>query len=170
MTLSRSLRNIFSDPSRWVDTLIVFVPVAIVLAILHADPTAVFITSALGIVPLAGIVGEATDSLALRGGARVGGLLNATFGNDAELIITIAAIRAGLLEVVKASITGSIIGNILLILGLSLLLGGLKHGFQHFGRRGASVSVTMMPTEVIGLAIAATFAQAIEARDHFATE
>ncbi|MGE5264959.1 MAG: calcium/proton exchanger [Acidobacteriota bacterium] len=170
MTLSRSLRSFFSDPSRWVDTLIIFVPVAIVLAILHADPTAVFITSALGIVPLAGILGEATDALAHRAGARVGTLLNATFGNAAELIITIAAIRAGLLEVVKASITGSIIGNILLVLGLSVLLGGLKNGFQHFGRRIASVSVTMMAIAVIGLVIPAVFAHAIEERSQLDIE
>lgn len=170
MTLSRSLRNIFSDPSRWVDTLIVLVPVAIALAILHADPTAIFITSALGIVPLAGILGEATDALAHRAGARVGTLLNATFGNAAELIITIAAIRAGLLEVVKASITGSIIGNILLVLGLSVLLGGLKNGFQHFGRRTASVSVTMMAIAVIGLVIPAVFAHAIEERSRLDIE
>src|SRR5512143_2293142 len=148
MTLSRSLRNIFSDPSRWVDTLIVFVPVAIVLAILHADPTAVFITSALGIVPLAGILGEATDALALRAGAQMGALLNATFGNAAELIITIAAIRAGLLEVVKASITGSILGNILLVMGLAVLVGGLKNGFQTFDLRRATTNVTMMAIAV----------------------
>jgi Ca2+:H+ antiporter len=170
MTLSRSLRNFFSDPARWVDTLIIFVPVAIALAILHTDPTAVFITSALGIVPLAGILGEATDALAQRAGARVGALLNATFGNAAELIITIAAIRAGLLEVVKASITGSIIGNILLVLGLSVLLGGMKNGFQHFGRRTASVSVTMMAIAVIGLVIPAVFAHAIEERSRLDIE
>jgi Ca2+:H+ antiporter len=96
--------------------------------------------------------------------------LNATFGNAAELIITIAAIRAGLLDVVKASITGSIIGNILLVLGLSFLAGGLKHGFQRFSRRSASVSVTMMTLAVIGLIIPAVFAQAIEERDHFGVE
>ncbi|HEX9075443.1 MAG TPA: calcium/proton exchanger, partial [Anaerolineae bacterium] len=126
--------------------------------------------SALGIVPLAGILGEATDALAQRAGARVGALLNATFGNAAELIITLAAIRAGLLEVVKASITGSIIGNILLVLGLSVLLGGLKNGFQHFGRRTASVSVTMMAIAVIGLVIPAVFAHAIEERSRLDIE
>ncbi|MDE3091910.1 MAG: calcium/proton exchanger, partial [Chloroflexota bacterium] len=124
----------------------------------------------LGIVPLAGILGEATDALAHRAGSRVGALLNATFGNAAELIITIAAIRAGLLEVVKASITGSIIGNILLVLGLSVLAGGLKHGFQRFGRRSASVSVTMMTIAVIGLAVPAVFAQAIETRSNVGIE
>lgn len=165
-----SLRTLLSNPSRIVDALLIFVPIAIILEFMHADHTLIFVTSALGIIPLAGVLGEATDALAHRAGSRVGALLNATFGNAAELIITIAAIRAGLLEVVKASITGSIIGNILLILGLSLLLGGLKNGFQTFGRRGASVNVTMMTIAIIGLSIPAIFAQAIETRDHFATE
>lgn len=167
---ARSLRAFFSNPSHIVDALLIFVPVAIVLELVHADYTYVFITSALGIIPLAGVLGEATDALAHRAGSRVGALLNATFGNAAELIITITAIRAGLLEVVKASITGSIIGNILLVLGLSVFLGGVKNGFQRFGRRNASVSVTMMAIAIIGLVIPATFAQAIEARDHFGVE
>lgn len=166
----RALRQTFSDPERWVDLLLVFVPIAIILELVHASETAIFITAALGIVPLAGTLGEATDALAHRAGARVGALLNATFGNAAELIITIAAIRAGLLEVVKASITGSIIGNILLVLGLSLFAGGLKNGFQRFGRRSASVSVTMMAIAVIGLTIPAVFSQAIEERNHFGIE
>jgi Ca2+:H+ antiporter len=167
---ARALRALFSDPSRIVDALLVFVPIAIVLALVNANYTAVFITSALGIIPLAGILGEATDALAHRAGSRVGALLNATFGNAAELIITITAIRAGLIEVVKASITGSIIGNILLVLGLSVLVGGLKNGFQQFGRRNASVSVTMMAIAVIGLAIPATFSQAIESRSQIGVE
>ncbi len=161
---SRALRDFFSDPSRLVDALVVFVPAPLVLALIGANPAAIFITSALGIIQLAGIMGEATDALAQRAGAHVGALLNATFGNAAELIITITAIRAGLLEVVKASITGSIIGNILFVLGLSVFAGGLRHGFQHFGRRSASVSVTMMALAVIGLAIPAIFAQAIASR------
>ena len=166
----RELRIFFSDPSRIVDALIVFVPIALVLAMVGGDPTAVFITSALGIIPLAGILGEATDALAHRAGTHIGALLNATFGNAAELIITVAAIRAGLLEVVKASITGSIIGNILLVLGLSVLAGGLKNGFQRFGRRAASTSVTAMALAVIGLTIPALFAQAIEVQNHFGVE
>ncbi len=166
----RPLRNFLSDPSRLVDALIVFVPLALVLAWVGADATAIFITSALGIIPLAGILGEATDALAHRAGAHIGALLNATFGNAAELIITITAIRAGLLEVVKASITGSIIGNVLLVLGLSVFAGGLKHGFQRFGRRNASVSLTMMAIAVIGLAIPAIFAQAITSRSSAGVE
>jgi Ca2+:H+ antiporter len=170
MPLSHSLRRFFSDPARWVDALIIFVPLALVLAFLEVEPSYVFVASALGIVPLAGILGEATDALATRAGARVGALLNATFGNAAELIITIAAIRAGLLEVVKASITGSIIGNLLLVLGLSVLAGGLKNGFQHFGKRSASVSMTTMTIAVIGLVIPAVFAHAIEERSRLDIE
>ncbi len=166
----RSLRRFFSISLRWIDALFVFVPLALVLAFTHQSETAIFITAALGIIPLAGLLGEATDALAHHAGARIGALLNATFGNAAELIITIVAIRAGLIEVVKASITGSIIGNILLVLGLSVLVGGLKNGFQRFGRRSASVSVTMMAIAIIGLAIPAVFAQAIETRNHFGIE
>lgn len=166
----RTLRKTFSDPSRWIDLLLIFVPIALILEITHASQTAIFITAALGIVPLAGILGEATDALAYRAGSRVGALLNATFGNAAELIITIAAIRANLLEVVKASITGSIIGNLLLVLGLSLFAGGLKNGFQRFGRISASTSITMLVIAIIGLGIPAVFAQAIETRNHFGVE
>lgn len=163
-------RRISIDPETLIKTLLIFVPIAIALELLHADDTLIFITSALGIVPLAGLLGEATDALAHRAGHRIGALLNATLGNAAELIITIAAIRAGLLEVVKASITGSIIGNVLLVLGMSLLLGGFKFGFQKFSRRGASVNVTMMTIAIIGLMIPAIFAQAIESKSHAAVE
>jgi Ca2+:H+ antiporter len=165
-----NLGKFFTDPEHWLGLLWVFVPIALILELAHASETAIFISAALGIIPLAGILGEATDALAHVAGARIGALLNATFGNAAELIITIAAIRAGLIEVVKASITGSIIGNILLVLGLSLLLGGLKNGFQRFGRRSASVSVTMMAIAIVGLGIPAVFAQAIESKDHFGIE
>jgi Ca2+:H+ antiporter len=164
------LREFLSDPSLWLRALIVFVPVAIALALIRADPTLVFITSALGIIPLASILGEATDVLAIHVGARLGALLNATFGNAAELIITIAAIRAGLLQVVKASITGSIIGNILLVLGLSVLAGGLKNGFQHFGRRHVTISMTMMVIAVIGLFVPAVFNGAVSQDSRLSVE
>src|SRR5262245_10514370 len=106
--------------------LLIFIPVSIVLEVIHADPVWIFSTSALAIIPLAGLMGKATEHLSERLGAGLGGLLNASFGNAAELIIAFMALRAGLLDVVKASITGSIIGNILLVLGLSVLVGGLK--------------------------------------------
>src|SRR5437868_1547755 len=93
-----------------------------------APPTLVFAAACLGLIPLAGLIGHATGQLALRFGPHWGGLLNATFGNAAELIITILALHEGLLTLVKASITGSIIGNTLLVLGSALLVGGLRHG------------------------------------------
>jgi Ca2+:H+ antiporter len=109
-------------------------------------------------IPLAGLLGEATEELALHTGPRIGGLLNATLGNAAELIITVVALRRGLVELVKASITGSIIGNLLLILGASLLLGGLKHGRQTFDRRVTGLAATQMTLAVIALAIPTLFA------------
>jgi Ca2+:H+ antiporter len=164
--LARLLRN----PSRLIDFLLIFVPVAIVLAVFSADVTITFACAALAIIPLAGILGEATEVLGERVGARVGALLNATLGNAAELIITITAIRAGLIEVVKASITGSILGNLLLVLGLSVLFGGLKNGYQHFDRRGVSVMMTTMTIAVIGLVIPALFSHSIEQTSQLSIE
>lgn len=158
------------DPSTLINLLLVFVPVAIVLNLIHGDPTFVFITSALGIVPLAGLLGEATDALAEKAGDRIGALLNATLGNAAELIITIAAIQAGLLEVVKASITGSILGNLLLVLGASLLAGGLKNGVQKYDRSAISVMMTTMTIAIIGLVVPTLFGNAIEQVNHASVE
>src|SRR5262249_9155264 len=107
------------------DVMLLFIPVAAILHYTHQNPIYTFIASGLAIVPLAGWMGKATESLSDRFGAGIGGLLNATFGNAAEMIIAIQGIRAGLAEVVKASITGSILGNILLVLGLSIFTGGL---------------------------------------------
>lgn len=137
--------------------LLIFVPIAVLGELLHWNDVIVFAASALAIVPLASLLGDATEVLAAHAGPKLGGLLNATLGNAAELIITIFAVRAGLLELVKASITGSILGNILLILGLSLLLGGLRNGIQSFDQRQAGVDATMMTLSVIALAIPTLF-------------
>ncbi len=119
--------------------LFVFAPIAILGELLHWSPVLIFLTSALAVIPAAGLMGRSTEELAAHTGPRLGGLLNATLGNAAELIITIFAIRAGLLDLVKASITGSIIGNVLLVMGLSVLLGGLEERRaalrSHAGRR-----------------------------------
>ena len=104
-----------------------FVPASLWLGFTHASPVAVFVVSCLAILPLAGLMGEATEHLAHHTGPGMGGLLNATFGNAAELIIGFMALRAGETEIVKASLTGSIIGNMLMVLGLAMLLGGWKH-------------------------------------------
>jgi Ca2+:H+ antiporter len=141
--------------------LLIFVPLAVVAEILLRDlpwgTQAIFVCSALGLIPLAGLLGEATEALAEHVGPKLGGFLNATLGNAAELIITIVALRAGEMELVKASITGSILGNLLLILGFSMLLGGLKHGLQRFDRDMAGLASTMMTLAVIGLVIPTLF-------------
>jgi len=141
------------------DWLLVFVVIAIVLRFWPggAHPTALFLCSGLGIIPLAGWIGRATESLAARAGAGVGGLLNATFGNAAELIIALIALSKGLIGVVKASITGSIIGNVLLVLGLSILLGGTKHREQHFNRTAARASAISLSLAAIALIIPTIF-------------
>ncbi len=141
--------------------MLVFAPVAIIARLLNADPVIVFGLSALGLIPMAKLIGEATEELAVYTGPKIGGLLNATLGNAAELIITIFAINAGLLDLVRASITGSIIGNLLLVLGLSLLLGGLKHGTQTFDRRTAGLNATLLVLAVVVLAIPSLFDRAL---------
>jgi Ca2+:H+ antiporter len=125
---------------------------------LHADHTLVFLTAAVAILGLAWIVGLSTERLGSLTGPRVGGILNATFGNIAELIIAFFALQAGLIEVVKASLTGSIIGNLLLVLGASVLVGGLRHGTQTFSRQIASSNAALLVLAVIGLLVPAVFA------------
>lgn len=141
------------------DWLLIFVPIAIALRFvppLH-NPTALFIVSCLAIIPLAGWMGHATEHLAEHLGEGVGGLLNATFGNAAELIIALFALKKGLYGVVKASITGSIIGNALLVMGLSLLAGGLKFKRQSFNRTAAGVSATALTLAAIALIMPTIF-------------
>lgn len=137
--------------------LLVFVPVAAVLEFTHASPLAIFVVASLAIIPLAGLMGKATEHLAEKMGEGVGGLLNATFGNAAELIIGFMALRVGEYEVVKASITGSIIGNVLLVFGLSVLIGGLKCEAQRFNRTAASLGTTLLVLSAISLVVPATF-------------
>jgi Ca2+:H+ antiporter len=143
---------------RFLLPMLALIPVALVLERGHVGgPAAVFITSALSLIPLAGLLGKATEEAAIYTGPKIGALLNATLGNAAELIITIVALRAGLVNVVKASIAGSIIGNILVVLGLSLLVGGLKNGTQFFDARAAGTNATMMTLAVVSLTIPAVF-------------
>jgi Ca2+:H+ antiporter len=144
-------------PENILNWLLIFVPTAVVLELVHANPIAIFITSALAIIPLAGWMGRATEHLAEKLGQGIGGLLNATFGNAAELIIALMALRRGLYDVVKASITGSIIGNILLVLGLAILLGGLKYPRQVFNRTAATLGSTLLALSAIALLMPALF-------------
>ena len=138
--------------------LLIFVPISIGLELFAPERyLLIFLSSALAILPLAGWMGRATEQLAERMGEGVGGLLNATFGNAAELIIALAALRAGLHDVVKASIAGSIVGNILLVLGAAMLAGGLRRSEQHFNAAGARSQATMLLLAAIGLILPAAF-------------
>jgi Ca2+:H+ antiporter len=164
---------------KYLRILLVFGIVAIVADLLGWSPLLVFIFSGLAMIPLAGLMGEATEALAVHTGPRLGGLLNATLGNAAELIITIMAIREGILnpainehmlELVRASLTGSIMGNILLVLGLSVLVGGLRHGTQKFDRSHAGTNATMLMLAVAALIIPSIFSHSIEIANHDAVE
>ncbi len=152
-------RRAAAAPSRfrWGLLLLLAVPASAVLAWQGAADTVVFLVSCLGVVPLAGLMGEATEQMAERSGPAIGGLLNATFGNAAELIIAIVALRAGLVDLVKASITGSILGNLLLILGLALVVGGIRTPILKFNRTAAGMSAAMLALAVVGLIFPALF-------------
>jgi Ca2+:H+ antiporter len=141
--------------------LLLFVPITIGLELLTPERhLLIFASSGLAIVPLAGWMGRATEQLATRLGEGVGGLLNATFGNAAELIIAFAALRAGLYTVVKASLVGSIVGNILLVLGAAMLAGGLRHPEQHYNVAGARSQATMLTLAAIALILPAAYRSA----------
>lgn len=142
----------------WLNLLLVFVPVAMLMEwVFHSPPMWIFVVSCLAVIPLAGLMGHATEDISERVGEGLGGLLNATFGNAAELIIAIMALRAGLFDLVKASITGSIIGNVLLVFGLSALVGGLKFETQRFNRTAASLGSTLLVLSAVGLVVPAVF-------------
>lgn len=150
--------------------LVLLIPVALLSHYLGGPAPLTFLASALGIIPMAMLMGRATEELAHRAGPTLSGFLNGTLGNAAELIISFFAIRAGLLELVKASITGSILGNLLLVMGASLLAGGLRHGVQRFDRTQAGLNATMLILAVIALGIPSLFSHAIETRSHAAVE
>jgi Ca2+:H+ antiporter len=135
----------------------VFIPTAVALELAHADPLLVFAAAALGVIPTAAVMGEATEHLAAKTGPGIGGLLNVTFGNAPELIIAFFALREGLQEVVKASIVGSIIGNILLVLGAAMFVGGLKRDKQTFNRTAASAQSGMLLLALTALILPAVF-------------
>jgi Ca2+:H+ antiporter len=164
---------------KFLNVLLIFGIVAILSDLLGWSPLLTFIASGLAMIPLAGLMGSATEALALHTGPRLGGLLNATLGNAAELIITVMAIREGILnpainehmlELVRASLTGSIMGNILLVLGFSVLIGGLRHGTQKFDRSHAGTNATMLMLAVAALVIPSIFSHNIEIVNHEAVE
>jgi Ca2+:H+ antiporter len=159
-----------SNPWSWLDVLLLTLPLALAIRLVPAwhNQTLLFIVSALGLIPLAGWIGKATEALAERCGAGLGGLLNATFGNAAELIIAVVALRQGLVGVVKASLTGSILSNMLLVLGASALAGGLRYPVQRFNRTAARASSTSLGLAGIALIVPTIFHTAATWRpDHW---
>jgi len=139
--------------SLWLYLLLLATPASLVAEALHAPPLILFLLASIGLIPLAGLIGLSTEALAVRMGPRTGGLLNATFGNAAEIIIGLAALTSGLPEVVRASLAGSIIGNVLLVLGMALLVGGWRHRRQVFDTRVAGQYASMLFMVVIAIAI-----------------
>ena len=147
------LKNAKFSKSSAIYFLLVFVPIAAVLNLVGADHLILFAMAIIGLIPLAKLIGDSTEHLATHYGATLGSLLNVTFGNAAEIIICVVAISAGLIELVKASITGAILGNIMLIFGLSLIAGGVRHKEQIFNRENAGLQSSLIFLAIIGLAI-----------------
>jgi Ca2+:H+ antiporter len=141
----------------WPYLLAPLIPVAVALELAHSPATVVFAASALGIIPTAALMGRATEELAARSGPGIGGFLNVTFGNAPELIIALFALGQGLQEVVKASLVGSILGNMLLVLGAAMLAGGLRRDKQTFNRTSAGVQTTMLMLAAGALLMPAIF-------------
>src|ERR687896_785623 len=135
----------------------IFIPIAVVLELVHASPVLVFTTAALGVIPTAAAMGEATEVIAAKTGPGIGGFLNVTFGNAPELIIAFFALKEGLQEVVKASLVGSILGNILLVMGAAMLVGGWKRERQRFDRTAAGVQSLMLLLAAVALVMPAIY-------------
>lgn len=156
--MKRVLKYLRGNP---LSILLLAIPLALIAEVAQWGDLYVFLLSAVGVVPLAGLIGSSTEALAAYTGPKIGGLLNATLGNAAELIITLVAIRAGLLDLVKASITGSILGNLLLVMGAAMVFGGVKNGLQRFDRRAASNHTVLLTLSVMALVIPSLFSHSI---------
>jgi Ca2+:H+ antiporter len=154
VSVARQLLRSFTGS--WLNLLLIVAPVSWFLALSGDTSLWLFVAAGISLIPAAGLIGAATEELACRSGATLGGFLNATFGNAAELIIAIVALRAHHVEVVKASITGSIIGNLLLVFGASCMAGGLKHGTQKFNRTSATSATVMLSLAIAALVMPAT--------------
>jgi Ca2+:H+ antiporter len=141
----------------WLNWLLVFVPLTVIFYFLHLSPALIFLSAALGIAPMAGVLGESTGALAGYAGPVAGGLLNASLGNATEFIIALFALHSGHIRVVKASLSGSIIGNLLLVLGLSIIAGGAKYDVLKFAKSATSNNSTMLMIAVAGLVMPAVF-------------
>jgi Ca2+:H+ antiporter len=152
-----NLRRFLFSGDGWPYLLVPFIPIAIALDIAGAGAGLIFFSSAAGVIPTAALMGRSTEELAARSGPGIGGLLNVTFGNAPEIIIAFFALREGLQEVVKASLVGSILGNILLVMGAAMLVGGLKRERQRFDRTAANVQSTMLLLACVALIMPAIF-------------
>ncbi|MDD6770607.1 calcium/proton exchanger [Inconstantimicrobium porci] len=142
--------------------LLIFVPISFIAKFMHASGTVMFLLSCASIIPLAGLMGEGTEEISFYSGPKIGGFLNGTFGNATELIISFFALKKGLFEVVKSSIAGAVIGNILLVIGASMLAGGLKYKTQKFNKKVTEVTSSMLLFAVIGLCIPALFTHSVD--------
>jgi Ca2+:H+ antiporter len=151
------LRRFLFSGAGWPYLLVPFIPIAVALELAHAGASIIFITSALGVIPTAALMGRATEELAARSGPGIGGFLNVTFGNAPELIIAFFALNEGLQEVVKASLIGSILGNVLLVMGAAMLVGGIGRERQLFDRTAANVTSLMLLLAVVALIMPAVF-------------
>ena len=155
------LKSVKLSKSSAIYVLLIFAPIAAGLEFVHADHLVLFVVSAIALIPLAKLIGDSTEHLSTHYGPTAGSLLNVTFGNAAEIIIAVTAISAGLLDLVKASITGAIIGNILLILGLSVIAGGFRYKEQSFSRENIGTQSSMLFLAIIGLAVPTILASTI---------
>ena len=155
--LKTQFASFFRSPINW---FFAFIPITVALESIHSiPPSAIFFSAALAIVPIASLIVHATEQLATKTGDAIGGLLNATFGNAPELIISLVALRAGYLSMVRASLVGAIIANLLLALGLSFFLGGLRHHDQKFNRVAIRTYSTMMFVAAISMAVPSAFSR-----------
>src|SRR3954453_23019335 len=152
-----SMRRFLLSSEGWPYLLVPFIPIAVILEFGHVGAVPTFFASTLGVIPTAALMGRATEELAARAGPGIGGLLNVTFGNAPEIIIALFALNAGLHEVVKASLVGSMLGNILLVLGASMVVGGVGRDRQYFDRTAASSQSLMLLLAVAAMAMPAIF-------------
>lgn len=141
--------------------LLIFVPISFIAKFMNASGTVMFLLSCASIIPLAGLLGEGTEEVSFYSGSKIGGFINGTFGNATELIISFFALKKGLFEVVKSSIAGAVIGNVLLVIGASMLAGGIKYKAQNFNIKVIEVTSSMLLFAVIGLCVPALFTHTV---------
>lgn len=141
--------------------MLIFIPISFIANFMNVSGSIIFLLSCLSIIPLAGLMGEVTEEISFYAGPKIGGFLNGTFGNATELIISFFALKNGLFDVVKSSIAGAVIGNVLLVVGFSMLVGGLKYKTQKFNEKVSEVTSSMLLFAVIGLCVPAIFTHTV---------